>query len=1066
MGRRGGGGGRARSLALCALLQIGGSFMLPGVRCALGRGTGAQLGSRAKTLWTTPRKLAANGVCMVAGQSAVSARTSSPAHPSYELLSEDFIKEYGARTALYRHRKSGAEVLSVQIDDDNKVFGVTFRTPPEDSTGVPHILEHSVLCGSRKFPVKEPFVDLLKGSLQTFLNAFTYPDRTCYPVASQNTKDFYNLINVYLDAVLFPRAVSDPMVMQQEGWHYELEDASEPLSYKGVVFNEMKGVYSSPDSLHGRACQQALFPDNTYGVDSGGDPSAIPDLTFDYFKNFHRRFYHPANSRIYFYGDDPVPKRLELLDEYLSEFDSADADPAASTIQWQKMRQEPWSYTETFPASEEASKQHMLSVNWLLNDTPMSPKEKLALNILDDLLVGNSAATLQKALTDSGLGSSVIGGGLSDELLQATFSIGLKGVAPEKVSDVETLILDTLKKCAEDGFEDTAIAASLNSAEFELREFNTGSFPRGLSLMLGAVANWVYDRSPTSELHFEAPLAELKADIANGEPVFQNLVKKLLVENGHRVTVEMKPDTKYEAETEESERSRLEKVKASMTQQDIDEVIAATEKLKAAQAAEDAPEAKATIPALSIGDLDRNIKKIPIAVDEVSGVKVVTHAIPSSGILYADVGVDITGVPLSEYPLLGLFSRMLLETGAGSMDRVELTRHIGTQTGGVYCTSLTGTKMGGGGVIASSDDVVGYLFLRGKAVSAKTPELLDIVRTVVTEARLDSQQRAIEILKETKARLDASIVGSGHSYASMRIESRYTLEGYLNEISGGISSVETVKSVLKMAEDDWPALLARLEKIRASIVTRNNLLINLTGDQEVLDAAAPAISNFINSIPGAGEGVVSRSNWAAEANLIPARNEGFAVQTQVNYVGKGGRLFQPGEVVPGSFQVVSRYLRTGYLWDNVRVMGGAYGGFCNFNPMTGLFSFLSYRDPNLAKTLDIYDGCADYLASLHLPADELQMSVIGAVGDMDSPQSADQKGFMSLKRHLIGMSDEDRQRIRDEVLATSTDDFKAFGDRLKALNSSARSAVVGSKAALEAANQGREGDDAFHVHDI
>ncbi|KAG5183571.1 Metalloenzyme, LuxS/M16 peptidase-like protein [Tribonema minus] len=1062
---------------------------------------------------------------------------------AYELLSEDFIKEYGARTALYRHRKSGAEVLSVQIDDDNKnsgaevlsvqidddnkVFGVTFRTPPEDSTGVPHILEHSVLCGSRKFPVKEPFVDLLKGSLQTFLNAFTYPDRTCYPVASQNTKDFYNLINVYLDAdfynlinvyldaVLFPRAVSDPMVMQQEGWHYELENASEPLSYKGVVFNEMKGVYSSPDSLHGRACQQALFPDNTYGVDSGGDPSAIPDLTFDYFKNFHRRFYHPANSRIYFYGDDPVPKRLELLDEYLSEFDRADADPAASTIQWQKMRQEPWSYTETFPASEEASKQHMLSVNWLLNDTPMSPKEKLALNILDDLLVGNSAATLQKALTDSGLGSSVIGGGLSDELLQATFSIGLKGVAPEKVSDVETLILDTLKKCAEEGFEDTAIAASLNSAEFELREFNTGSFPRGLSLMLGAVANWVYDRSPTSELHFEAPLAELKADIANGEPVFQNLVKKLLVENGHRqgvpvfqnlvkklhenghrVTVEMKPDTKYEAETEESERSRLEKVKASMTQQDIDEVIAATEKLKAAQAAEDAPEAKATIPALSIGDLDRNIKKIPIAVDEdapeakasipalsigdldrnikkipiavdeVSGVKVVTHAIPSSGILYADVGVDITGVPLSEYPLLGLFSRMLLETGAGSMDRVELTRHIGTQTGGVYCTSLTGTKMGGGGVIASSDDVVGYLFLRGKAVSAKTPELLDIVRTVVTEARLDSQQRAIEILKETKARLDASIVGSGHSYASMRIESRYTLEGYLNEISGGISSVETVKSVLKMAEDDWPALLARLEKIRASIVTRNNLLINLTGDQEVLDAAAPAISNFINSIPGAGEGVVSHSNWAAEANLIPARNEGFAVQTQVNYVGKGGRLFQPGEVVPGSFQVVSRYLRTGYLWDNVRVMGGAYGGFCNFNPMTGLFSFLSYRDPNLAKTLDIYDGCADYLTSLHLPADELQMSVIGAVGDMDSPQSADQKGFMSLKRHLIGMSDEDRQRIRDEVLATSTDDFKAFGDRLKALNSSARSAVVGSKAALEAANQGREGDDAFHVHDI
>jgi presequence protease len=411
-------------------------------------------------------------------------------HPAYTVLESTLINEYGLQATLYSHQKTGAQIISVIApQDDNKVFGISFRTPPDDSTGLPHILEHSVLCGSRKYPVKEPFVDLLKGSLQNFLNAFTYPDRTCYPVASTNTKDFYNLVNVYLDAVLHPRAINDPMVLQQEGWHYEIDgdDATKEksLSIKGVVYNEMKGVYSSPDSLLGRATQQGLFPDNTYGVDSGGDPDAIPTLTYDKFKNFHANYYHPSNSRIFFYGNDDPMKRLELLDEYLADFSFK---PVDSKIKFQSKFSAPKSVTVHYPIDASAAQKHMISLNWVMNFEPLSMKEQLAIGVMDSLLVGTPTSSLRKELTQSNLGESIIGGGLSDELLQATYSVGLKGVLPENVDKVESLILKTLQDLTEKGFEADAIEAAINTLEFRLREFNTGGFPRGLSLMLGMVS--------------------------------------------------------------------------------------------------------------------------------------------------------------------------------------------------------------------------------------------------------------------------------------------------------------------------------------------------------------------------------------------------------------------------------------------------------------------------------------------------------------------------------------------------------------------------------------------------
>uniref|UniRef100_A0A7S1FV17 Peptidase M16C associated domain-containing protein n=1 Tax=Corethron hystrix TaxID=216773 RepID=A0A7S1FV17_9STRA len=997
-------------------------------------------------------------------------------HDSFEVVKKDIVDEYGAYCTLYRHKQTGAEILSVSTDDDNKVFGITFRTPPSDSTGVPHILEHSVLCGSKKFPTKDPFVELIQGSLNTFLNAFTYPDRTCYPVASQNKKDFYNLVNVYLDAVLNPRCVNDPMVLAQEGWHLELENKEDPLTYKGVVYNEMKGVYSSSDSLLTRESMRSLFPDTTYGVDSGGDPTVIPDLTFEQFAGFHSKFYHPANSRIFFYGDDPVEDRLQILDEYLSEFDASPQSKPDSEVAWQKKRfTEPQYQKHPYPAGADQPATHMICVNWLLNEEPISAYEELAWALLDHLLVGTSSSTLYRELMESGLGESITGGGLSDELLQGTFSMGLKGVQPENVEKVEALVLKVLEKVADEGFAEDDIAASMNTVEFSLREFNTGSFPKGLSFMLGAMSKWLYEKSPTEALKFEEPLVELKASIAaDGSKVFQDLIRKKLLENNHRVTVEMIPSKTLEAEELKEEKDRLEAIKEKLSVEEIENIIETTKELKRLQLAEDPPEAVATIPALQLDDLDKKTREYPIEIEENafgSGSKVVRHELGStSGIAYVDFGVDISSVPLSEVPILSVLTRLMMEAGTSDLSNVELRRQIGTHTGGIGVEMLKVPIESEGAEefeVADGTRIMTKIFIKGKVTSDKTDELFGLMKTVLTDTNIgDAQKKVIEILKETRSSKESQIQGAGHSYANMRIQSRYSHSGAIDEMLSGVTSLQTTKDLLKLAEEDWPSFLARLDDVRKSILNdsfRSGVILNLTGDKKVLTDIEPSVESFLGSLPGSagGEKLPNFDSiehpWVVqskEMNSLTIEDEGFIVPTQVSYVGKGGRLYEPGEKVSGAALVASRYLRSTYMWDTIRVVGGAYGGMCNFDSKGGLFTFLSYRDPNLASTLDAYDAAADALASsaeqLAQRPELLSKAIIGMVGELDKALSPDQKGWVSLVRHLGGESPETRQKRRDQILNTSADDFRDFASRLKNLKD-ASVAVVSSKGGFEAA---------------
>jgi len=988
---------------------------------------------------------------MVATDPTKQSVLSAPIFSKYELMKDDRIDEYGAKVMLFKHKKTGAEVMSVSVPDENKVFGITFRTPPNDSTGVPHILEHSVLCGSRKYPVKEPFVELLKGSMNTFLNAFTYPDRTCYPVASQNLKDFYNLVNVYLDAVLHPSLT--PWTLKQEGWHYEIEKKDEPLTYKGVVFNEMKGVYSSPDAVHGRAAQQALFPDNTYGVDSGGDPTVIPKLTWENFSGFHRKFYHPSNARVYFYGDDDVAARLALLDEYLGEFEALPTARQESVVQWQKKRQSPWTLEQTVAGGADAKT--IFTVNWLINDAKLDGQEELALDVLDDLLMGTPVSPLYKVLRESGLGESVISDGLETVLQQATYSVGLKGISDSsKCSEIEKIILDCLSKYSKDGFDKAAIEASLNSLEFRLREFNTGGFPRGLSFMLGSLSSWLYDRDPLEPLRFEGPLAKLRARLAAGEPVFEDLINKYLLENGHRVSVKSVPDTKLEQEIAEKERKELEAVRAKLSEQDIDRLIEETSTLKERQQAEDPPEKLALIPSLTMEDLDREGRNIPIAVGSEKGTPVLRHDLPTNGIVYADVGFDMRVIPFDLLPLVPLFSRCLTEMGTSKLDDVALSRYIQTHTGGLYASTSTGQKHSPTGSTIAEPQIVSNLFLRGKATYAKKDELFSVMRDVLLDTKLDNKAKFLQMALETKARMESSVQGSGHSYASGRIGSRYSVTEMVQERMGGIEYLHFIRELVKDVESDWASVLAKLERIRTLLADRRNLIVNLSAESKGLEAVQSSLEEYISSIP-LRTGETQVHDWASEMRKFEGRGEGFIVPTQVNYVGKGGRIYEVGEETSGSDSVVSRFLRTSWLWDKVRVVGGAYGAMNSFSTQSGVFKYVSYRDPNLKQTLETYDATPEFLheAAKEMSPSTLANAIIGMIGDMDAPMSPDQKGFTSMDRYLTGLTDDIRQARREQVLSTTAKHFKQFGERLESVSRSGTTAVVGSEAALKAVKE-------------
>ncbi|RMG92320.1 MAG: peptidase M16 [Chloroflexi bacterium] len=955
----------------------------------------------------------------------------------FELVREGEVPELNTKARLWRHVRTGAELLSMVNDDENKVFGIAFRTPPTDSTGVPHIMEHAVLAGSRKYQVKEPFVELLKGSLYTFLNAFTAPDRTVYPVASTNLQDFYNLVDVYLDAVFFP--LITPHHLDQEGWHYELESLDAPLVYKGVVFNEMKGAYSSPDGLVYRYGKQVLFPDTVYAHDSGGDPEVIPQLTYEQFKRFHEVHYHPSNAMIYFYGDDPEEERLRLLDGYLRDFERREVATAVSS---QPSFSSPRRHTFPFPAEAQGANadKGIVHINWLLPEND-DPELAMALQILSYALVGTQASPLRKRLIDSGLGEDLTSSGLSTYLRQMTFGVGLKGVRVAEDADrVEQLVLDTLEELAQEGIESDMIEAALNTIEFNLRENNTGRLPRGLVLMNRVLTYWVYGRNPFDVLGFEAPLTAVKSRLAADPAYLQTLIRRYLLANPHRVTLVLEPDPTLKQRLETAEKEKLAQIRSQMSQEELQAIIENTRALKQRQESPDPPEKLAAIPRLQLSDLDPEIKRIPLAISEAGNAPLLYHDLFTNGILYLDIGFNLQALPVELLPYVHLFGASLLKMGTETEDYVKLSQRIGRKTGGISTSYLASA-------LRDREGTAVWMFLRGKATVPQAPELLAIIRDILLTVQLDNQERFRQIVLEAKARKEASLIPGGHGVIDRRLRAHFHSADWVSEQMGGINYLFFLRQLLEEIDNNWSAVHARLEQIRQALINQSNMLYNVTLDATNWQTLEPQIQTFATSFPVQP---VTHHSWD---HTISTTCEGLTIPAQVNYVGKGANLYQLGYKLHGSVAVITRYLRTTWLWERVRMSGGAYGSFCSFDRDTGVLTFLSYRDPNLLGTLNVYDQTADFLRRHDLTEDELTKGIIGAIGALDGYQLPDAKGYTSMVRYLIGSTDESRQKFRDEVLGTTAVHFREFADILDQVRQAGHIVVLGSADALTAANE-------------
>jgi len=958
----------------------------------------------------------------------------------FTLLKEQQIPELNILARLFQHEKTGAQILSLITDDENKVFGIAFRTPPSDAAGLPHILEHSVLCGSRKYPVKEPFVELLKGSLQTFLNAFTYPDKTCYPVASQNLQDFYNLMDVYLDAVFYPRITR--AIFEQEGWHLELEDPGQPLAYKGVVFNEMKGAYSSPDNRLSEYSLQSLFPDTAYGLDAGGDPKQIPNLTYEQFRAFHRTYYHPSNARVFFYGDDDPEERLRRIAAYLDAFDPIEAD---SQVRLQPRFSEPRRVVRPFMAGEEGDQgtKGMVTVNWMLTETT-EVETNFALRVLTYILLGMPGSPLRKALIDSGLGEDLAGDGLGSELRQMTFSTGLKGVDTKDSEKVEALILDALEQLARTGIDPRTTEAALNTIEFRLRENNTGSFPRGLSLMLRSLTTWLYDGDPLALLAFERPLEAVKHKARSDEGFFEGMIRELFLSNPHRTTLILAPDKGLREREEAEEQERLHQARASMDPAELQKLVENTRELKRLQKTPDPPEALAAIPMLKVADLDRENKPIPVAFGRQAGLETLFHDLFTNGIAYVDMGLNLRRLPAEFLPYVPLFGRALVELGTEKEDFVALSQRISRKTGGIHPQSFVSALRDNRGSAA-------WLFLRGKALAEEAEALFKILSDMLLTVQWDNRARFRQMVMEEKARVEQRLIPAGHQMVGLRLRSHFGEAHWAAEQMSGVSYLFFVRKLARAVDEDWPTVLRVLKKMHRLLLDRPSMIANVTVDQKGWERVAPLLADVAQALP---ESPAPAAEWPP-ADIPPF--EGMTVPSQVNYVGKGANLYDLGYRFHGSALVIARYLRNAYLWDQVRVQGGAYGAFCQIDRLSGALALVSYRDPNLLKTIEVFDRTARFLEETTLGDDELSKAIIGAIGDLDAYMLPDARGFASLARYLRGDTDEARQQMREEILGTTAGHFKGMAGCMREAAAKGIVKVLGAPSAMEAVQKERPG---------
>ncbi|HAJ27573.1 MAG TPA: hypothetical protein DCG53_10080 [Syntrophus sp. (in: bacteria)] len=944
------------------------------------------------------------------------------------------------------HIVTGAKVLHLHCDDRENLYAIAFRTPPKDSTGLPHILEHAVLAGSKNYPVKDAFNELLRGTLQTFINAFTYPDKTIYPVASQVKVDFFNLARVYTDLVFRPRLLRETFL--QEGHHLEWAanaEGQENLTISGIVYNEMKGAYSSPDNLMYKAIQENLFPDTIYRFDSGGNPADIPNLTYEQFKEFHQAYYSPSNARIFIYGDIPTGEHLLFLQEMLKDFGRISLD---SSIPTQERWSSPRAVKDVFPIGREDDPHGKAIANmaWLLTENT-DEETVILLQVISGVLVGSAAGALRKALIDSGLGQDLSPvTGFERDYKQVVFAVGLRGTEAQKGEAIESLILDTLARVVREGVDKELIEGTLHQIEFRGREIIRQNYPYGIVLMNRVFHTWMYDGDPLHSLNFPGLIDIIRRKWQKNPSLFEDLIQKWLIDNPHRILSVMEPSPTCMETWEGAFRKKMAGIKDSLVKNEQERIRQEVRELKVFQTEPDPPSAVATLPRLKITDIGGKTENIPgklVSMDNTMGM---THDLFTNGISYLDLAFDISAIPDDLQPYLPLLGKFITQMGAAGMGYEDMSKRIALKTGGIRCSLNAGLIMNQG---RSWQEMI----FRLKTLNRHIPDAINILSDLLCAGDLTDQRRMQDLLMEKKNRFHASIVPSGHLFARRLAASNLSVSAWRDEQWHGKTQLRSLKQMADELDENREGFLEKLLHLKREVFRKDRLTFNLTAEEGGLTTMSDNLAPLVARFP---------SGSLAE-NIKPPRlepvNRGVAIPAQVSYVARALPAPSYGHSDTAALMVASRYLSNGYLYKQIRVQGGAYGGMSSYDPMVGVFSFLSYRDPHILRTLKVYDDAITALNQQNISQEDLDKAVIGTVGIMDRPMDPSNKGYTAMIRHLSGLTDAYRQTLRDEILSMT---IKKLGEAsacfLDKSRESSSIAVFSSEEHLQSVNSALEGN--------
>lgn len=954
----------------------------------------------------------------------------------FKLVRQETVAEISSEAYMFEHVKSGARLLYLANDDDNKVFSISFRTPPADDTGVPHIIEHSTLCGSRKFPLKEPFVELVKGSLNTFLNAMTFPDKTMYPIASCNDKDFHNLMDVYLDAVFYPAIYESNEILMQEGWHYEIEKPEDPLTYSGVVFNEMKGALSSPDDLLENKIMAALFPENTYSKESGGNPAAIPDLTYEMFKDFHHRYYSPANSYIFLYGDMDIEEQLAFIDsEYLSNFDRVDVD---SRINKQPAFTELKDVQGAYPVGKEESKEGktFLSCNLVMAEAGDSETIE-ALNILVEALFKTPAAPVRQALIKAGIGKDV-DAHFEKSVLQPYLTVSVTGAEAEQAEEFKKVLYAAVKEQVTKGIDQTILEAALNQNEFSMRETDFGRYPKGLIYNINLMDNWLYDQDPLAILRYEDELQSLREKLGTG--FYEKLLQEKFLDNKFGAFVTMVPDSELAEKNEKAVEEKLAKVKAAMTEAEIQQVIADTAKLKLKQQTPDSPEALATIPLLKIEDIKKEPRKLKLEERQAGDLKVLYTPAKTQGIAYLNLYFAADTVPADLVPYLFIFEDLLGLVDTTETSYQDMTNKVNLNTGGVAFDLQTITSEG------NADEFKPFLKVSAKAFARKLPVLMDILGEILTKTTFADKSRLQELMQKYRSDMEMEMLQSSVQVAISRLNSFTSRNGVYGDI-GGLSLYPLVKQLTDDFEAHAEDLQAKLSEVYSLLFGTKHLTVGITTEEKYYDLFAKELQRFADMLK-----VNAKADGAelVKYDLVPATSqEALLSASQVQYVAKGANLYKAGYEYDGSYRVLDVILKYDYFWTKIRVQGGAYGAMTRFG-VDGEMLFVSYRDPRLAETIDVFDGTADYLRNFEASDREMTKYIIGAISSVDTPLTPRLAGAAAQRLYFSGTTYEMRLKRRQQILSASVEGIRKLAEPIDACMKAHNLCVFGNESVIEA----------------